>query len=128
MMTTEIGKLVLRLGVAGLMMPHGYSKFNYFLEGGMDVSFGDPLGVGEIPTLIMAIIAELICPILIIVGFKTRLAAILPAITMFVAAFVVHIDDPWTKIEFPLLYLTGFLSIILIGPGKLSLDARTSRI
>lgn len=126
-MTAELGKLILRIGMGGLMLPHGYGKLTRWLNQGTEVSFANPLGIGEVPTLFLAIIAELICPILIIIGLRTRLAAILPALTMATAAFVIHIDDPWSKMEFSLLYLTGFLSIILIGPGKWSLDGKIGR-
>lgn len=122
-MSKDLGKLILRIGVGGLMIPHGYSKFVKLLEQGTDAGFANPLGIGEFPTLILAIIAELVCPVLIILGIKTRLAAILPGATMLVAAFVIHIDDPWSKMEFPLLYLTGFLAIILLGPGKWAVNA-----
>ncbi len=126
-MTLDLGKLVLRVGVAGLMLPHGYAKLQLWLDHGINARFANPLGIGEIPTIILAIIAELICPALVIIGFRTRLAAILPATTMLIAAFVMHINDPWAKMEFPLLYLVGFTAIILIGPGKWSLDNKAGR-
>ena len=49
-------------------------------------------------------------------------AAIPAAITMFVAAFVVHFDDPIGTKEKALLYLFAFLVILLSGAGKFSLD------
>ena len=122
-MTKDLGKLILRIGMGGLMIPHGYAKLMKLMEQGMDAGFANPLGIGEIPTLMLAIIAELVCPVFIILGIQTRWTAVLPAATMLVAAFVIHLDDPWSKIEFPLLYLTGFLAIILIGPGKLAVNA-----
>lgn len=122
-MSKDLGKLILRIGVGGLMIPHGYAKLVKLLEQGIDAGFANPLGIGEIPTLILAIIAELVCPVLIIVGLKTRWSSVLPAVTMLLAAFVIHIDDPWSKMEFPLLYLTGFLAIMLIGPGKWAVNA-----
>lgn len=122
-MSKDLGKLILRIGVGGLMIPHGYAKLVKLLDQGLDAGFANPLGIGEIPTLILAIIAELVCPVLIIVGLKTRWSSVLPAVTMLLAAFVIHIDDPWSKMEFPLLYLTGFLAIMLIGPGKWAVNA-----
>lgn len=122
-MTKDLGKLILRIGMGGLMIPHGYAKLMKLMEQGMDAGFANPLGIGEIPTLMLAIIAELVCPVFIILGIQTRWTAVLPAATMLVAAFVIHLDDPWSKMEFPLLYITGFLAIILIGPGKLAVNA-----
>ena len=126
-MMNDLGKFILRVGTSVLMLPHGYAKFKHLLDLGMNASFADPFGIGQVPTLILAIIAELLCPLLIIVGFRTRLAAIPPAITMFVAAFVIHINDPWSKMEFAILYLIGFLAIALIGPGNWSVDGRKGR-
>lgn len=123
-MKQNLAKLILRLGAAGMMIPHGYGKLLRWIEQGMSASFADPIGIGEIPSLAMAIFAELICPVLILIGFKTRWAAIPPAITMIVAAFIVHIDDPWSKMEFPLLYLTCYLAIALLGPGRWSVDGK----
>lgn len=122
----DYGKLLLRLGMGGFMLPHGISKLMKFFEGG-EITFTDPLGAGPVVTLITAVVAELLCCILIIVGFKTRLSTILPAITMLVAAFIVHANDPWMKKEFPLVYFVGFLAIALLGAGKYSFDAQLKK-
>jgi len=44
--------------------------------------------------------------------------------TMIVAAFIVHLDDPFKRKELALLYLVGFLIVLLMGPGKYSLDKK----
>jgi putative oxidoreductase len=43
---------------------------------------------------------------------------------MLVAAFIVHLDDPFKRKELALLYLVGFLIVLLMGPGKYSLDKK----
>jgi putative oxidoreductase len=40
-----------------------------------------------------------------------------------VAAFVIHGGDPWKKKEFALLYAVPFLTLILTGGGRYSLEA-----
>lgn len=115
-MNIDLGKLLLRLGFGGLMIPHGISKLQNLLSG--SPQFANPFGIGEIPTLILAIIAELVCPILVILGIKTRLASIPVIITMAVAAFIIHGGDPWGKKEMALLYLVGYTAIALIGSGS----------
>ena len=50
------------------------------------------------------------------------LAAVPLLVTMLVAAFVVHADDPWGKKEFALLYAIPALSLIFTGGGRFSLD------
>jgi len=103
------------------MIPHGYSKLMKLFAPG-DISFADPIWLGPDISLYLTIFAELVCAVLLIVGFKTRWAVIPPIITMMVAAFIVHGDDPWGKKEFALLYLVGYMVIMLLGPGKYSLD------
>jgi len=114
-------KLIARLGFGGMMLPHGYKKLMKLFEPG-DISFADPIWLGPEISLYLTIFAELICVVLLIIGFKTRLAVIPPIITMLVAAFVIHADDPWGKKEFALLYLVGYMVIMLLGPGRYSLD------
>lgn len=119
---SDLGLLVLRVGVSGLMLTHGFPKLLKLLQG--DFDFADPIGLGGMISLILTVIAEAICPVLIIVGIKTRLATIPPIIAMGVAAFVVHAADPIATKEKALLYLVAFIAIGLMGAGKLSLDRK----
>lgn len=118
----EFGKFFLRIALSAMMIPHGWQKFNRVIAG--DLGFADPFGIGEKPSLALTILAELVCPVLIILGFKTRLATIPVIITMVVAAFMVHRADPWSKKEFALLFAIGFTAILLLGAGKYSFDKK----
>ena len=118
----DIGLLVLRIGFSAMMLTHGFGKFNKVLHG--KFNFADPFGIGEAPSLILVVFGEFVCPILIIIGFKTRWAAMPAAFTMFVAAFVTHWSDPFSKKEMALLYFLGFVAIALLGPGKYSIDRK----
>ena len=118
--TYHIGLLLLRLGFSGLMLKHGIPKLMKLLQGNLE--FADPLGIGAVPSLILTVIGEVICPLLIIIGYKTRLAAIPAAITMAVAAFVIHGADPIGTKEKALLYLFAFVIIALTGAGKYAVD------
>lgn len=103
------------------MLTHGYGKLLKLING---EGFGNPIGIGATPSLFLTVIGEFVCPILIIIGFKTRWAAIPTAITMAVAAFVVHGADPFKKKELALIYLLIFVVIALLGPGKYSIDKK----
>lgn len=117
----DVGLLVLRLGVAGLMIArHGLPKLLEF--GTKSQTFSDPLGVGSATSLSLAIFAELFCAIAVALGLATRLAAVPLVFTMLVAGFVVHADDPFNKTEFALLFAIPFFALILTGPGRLSVD------
>ena len=118
----DAGKLFLRVSFSLMLLPHGWTKINrLFAE---DIKFSDPIGIGEVPSLILVAFAEFIAPILIILGFKTRWFSIFPIITMVVVAFIHKWDQGFLEIEKALLFLSGFIAIALIGPGKYSLDKR----
>jgi len=120
---SDLAKLILRLGFGGFMLRHGYPKLMKFFGDG-PIQFADPLHVGVIPSLSLTVFAEVICAVLIIIGFKTKWASIPLIITMLVAAFVVHAADPIGKKEFALLYAFGYTAIALLGAGKYSVDRK----
>ncbi len=118
----DIGLALLRIAPSVMMLTHGIPKFQKLLGG--DFEFGDPIGLGASPSLFLAVIGEFVCPILVILGFKTRWAAVPTAITMLVAVFVVHSADPFPVKEKALLYLAFFIGIIILGPGRYSIDKK----
>jgi putative oxidoreductase len=120
---SAIGLLILRIGMAGLLLTHGIPKFLAFIGGDMSI-VGDPIGLGGLITSILVLLGELVAPILIIIGIKTRLAAVISGVTMAVAAFVIHGGDPLAKKEMALLYLIGFTAIALMGAGSISVDKK----
>lgn len=115
------GLLALRVG-AGLMMlvAHGWPKLANFAV--YAERFPDPIGLGATPSLVLAILAEVLCAALVVVGLGTRFAAVPLLITMLVAGLVVHAPDPWAKKELALLYATVFATLVLTGGGRWSLD------
>lgn len=125
-MTHHFGLLILRVALAGLMLPHGIRKLASWWSRG-EVRFSDPLGLGPEVSFFLAVFAEVFCSILLIIGYKTRLASIPLAFTMIVASFIAHFDDPWAKKELALVYLAGFAAIAFLGGGRYSLDAYLRR-
>ena len=119
----NIALLILRVVFAGSMLyGHGFGKFNKLIQG--DLSFANPIGIGEVPTLILAVFSEFLAPIFIIFGYKTKFFSFFPAATMFIAAFVVHWGDPFGRVEKALLFLTVFVILMMTGPGKYSIDRK----
>lgn len=121
----NIALLLLRIVFAGSMLyGHGLSKFYRLIEG--DLSFANPIGIGEAPTLILAVFSEFLAPLFILVGYKTKIFSFFPAATMFVAAFIIHLSDPFARKEKAILFLIGFIVIMMMGPGKYSIDRKFS--
>ena len=116
----NLGLLILRIAFAGSMLTHGYPKLQKLLKG--DFSFADPLGIGEGLSLGLTVFGEFFAPVLILVGFQTRIMSIPPAIAMGVAAFMIHGDDPFAKQEKALLFLAAFVALALLGGGKFGID------
>jgi putative oxidoreductase len=125
-MKEDSGKLVLRLGIGGMLLLHGVNKAIHgigFIEG-MVTAQGLPAVAAY-----GVYVGEIIAPLLILFGFQTRIAGAIVAFNMLVAIALVHTKDIFTisqqggwSVELPMLYLIGGLVIALIGAGKYSLD------
>ena len=114
------GLLVLRIAFGLLMMVHGLQKLNNFSE--YSGFFPDPFGLGTTASLSLAIFAELGCSLLLLLGLLTPLSLVPLIITMLVAIFYAHSNDPWEKKELAVAYLCAYLTLFLTGPGRYSLD------
>ena len=122
---THLGLLFLRLAAGGFMLTHGLPKLQKIFSG--DMAFGDPLGLGPEVSLVMVVFSEFVCAILVMLGLGTRLAVVPLIVTMLVAAFIVHGDDPFNRKELALFYLVSYIVLLLTGSGKYSLDKLISR-
>ncbi len=111
---------LLRLVIGILMLRHGYDKIVKF--GTLHLNFPDILGIGSTISLVLVIFAEFFCSILLIMGLFTRFACIPLIISISVALFKVHNAAFFGKGEVDALYLIGFIVILLIGPGRVSVD------
>ena len=121
----NIALLLIRIVFAGSKLNgHGLSKFYRLIEGYL--SFANPIGIGEAPTLVLAVFSEFLAPLFILIGYKTKIFSFFPAATMFVAAFIVHLSDPFARKEKAILFLIGFIVIMMMGPGKYSIDRKFS--
>ncbi len=119
----DLGLLLLRLSLGFFMIyGHGWRKM-IKLSTERPIEFGNPLGLGPELSLGLAVLAEVLCSVLIMLGLFTRWALIPLIVTMLVAYLKVHFDDPFGRQEKALLYLFPYLALFFAGPGKYSLDA-----
>lgn len=114
------GMLILRLGMGGLMMKHGYDKLIHFSQ--YKAQFINFLGMGQSVSLSLVVFAEFFCALFILIGLFTRLATIPLIIVMCVALFKAHNADVLGEGEMASLFLAGYITLLFTGPGKISVD------
>ena len=69
-----------------------------------------------------AALSEFVGGLLIAAGLFTRLATLFLALTMGVAAFIVHSADPFNVKEMALLYFASAILLFFTGAGQYSAD------
>jgi putative oxidoreductase len=126
----DFAKLLLRVMVfVPLFLKHGVEKLTTF--GTMSQHFPDPLHLGPVPTLAIAMIADGICAPLIVIGLGTRLAALYSLGNVFVAWGFVHHFAVVTRQdqggETLFLYMAACLVVLFLGAGKYSIDGLIER-
>lgn len=122
--SVDFSVLLLRVGVGSMMATtHGWSKVSGDLA-----PFVNRVGAMGFPApeffAWAAALSEFVGGLLLILGLGTRVSSVLIAITLGVAAFIMHADDPFGKKELALFYILAAIVIFLLGPGRFSLDQR----
>ncbi|MDG2431573.1 DoxX family protein [Flavobacterium sp.] len=126
---TDLGLLFVRIAVGALMLLHGIAKIGQttFIEG-MLADKGLPA--------IMAYgvyLTEIVAPLLILIGFRTRLAAIAYVFGILFIIFLVHANAIFSlnenggwAIELLGLYLFGAVALFFTGGGKFAVSATSA--
>lgn len=122
---TDLGKLIIRLTLGGLLLFHGISKLLHgvgFIEG-MLANHGLPafLAYG-------VYVGEVIAPLMVILGYQTRIGALLIVFNMLVAFVLVHTGQllslagsgGWA-LELQGFFLFTAVAVIFLGPGRYKL-------
>jgi putative oxidoreductase len=124
--SANLALLVLRIWFAvPLLTLHGWGKVTSFTE--RSQRFADPFGIGPLASLSLVVFAEVFCAVLLVLGLCTRLAATVCGIAMATAFTYAH-GSRFTgqgNGELAFMYLGAFVTLLIAGGGRFSIDART---
>lgn len=120
---TDLGLLILRLFIGGLVVHlHGWGKIAYLSA--EDVQFADPFGLGARVSLGMAMGAEVVGALMVLLGLAARWGALTLVVSMTTAFIVAHgakLQGPGNG-ELAFAYMVAFLAILFAGAGRYSVD------
>ena len=124
----DTGKLVLRLALGILILLHGIAK----LKGG--IGFLGPMvtGIGLPPWFAYGVyIGEVLAPIMLIVGFYSRVGAFIIFINMIFAVVLMHRPDLFSlgkqggyALELQAMFMFVALGLTFMTPGRYALTKR----
>jgi putative oxidoreductase len=114
--------LLVQRVVSGLMLliGHGLPKISNFSE--LSGSFYDPFRIGHRNSLVLVILAELFCSMLLVLGLFTRIVAFIIVFNLSIAVFIYHHGQPLKNFELGAIYLVNVFTIMIVGPGRVSVD------
>lgn len=127
-MNESLGKLILRLTLGGLILFHGVAK----LMGGVGGMSGMVTAAG-LPAFVTygVYVGEVVAPILVILGWWSRIGALLIAVNMLFAIGLVHRSELFTlgqsggwALELQGMFLFTAIALALLGPGRFGLNDR----
>lgn len=121
-MKEDIGKLILRVMVGGMLLFHGLDKMQdgvemikfHLTQKGISGSFA-----------YFIFISEVIAPLLLILGWKSRIWASVIAFQMVMAIYLVYVQQIFAvgqygqwAIEVEMFYLLSAIAIATLGSGR----------
>ena len=127
-MNENTGKLILRLTLGTLILLHGIAK----LTGGVGGLSGMVTAAG-LPAFVTygVYVGEVIAPILVLIGWYSRIGAALIAINMLFAIALAHRAEIFTlgssggwALELQGMFLFTAIAIAIMGPGRFSVNEK----
>ncbi len=123
---SQVGIFILRIGVALLVLCHGWPKLVMLINGEGE-GWMDPLGLGGETSLALCVIAEFFCSLCILLGLLTRAASFVLVVNFWVVVFVYGKGSGLSQNELPLLYMLCFVALLCTGSGPLAVDRILAR-
>ncbi len=130
-LSADAALLAARLGVGGMMLLHGIAK----LTGGI-AWLEQLLEINGMPAFLAygVYVGEIIAPLMLIVGFAVRPAALILLVNMVFAVALTHADDLWALspqggwlVELQALYTLFAVVILIAGGGRFSIPCPLCR-
>jgi uncharacterized membrane protein YphA (DoxX/SURF4 family) len=130
-LAANLGKLLLRLTLGGLLLFHGVAKLQYGVDGIVErvAGTGLPASLGY-----LVYVGEVLAPVLLILGLWTRLAALMVAVNMVVAVLLAHTAQLGElgrsggyALELQMFYFLTAVALMFLGGGRLGVG-RTSKL
>lgn len=123
----DLGKLIVRLTLGGLLLFHGVAKLFNGIDGVESI-----LMAHGIPAVFAygVFIGEMIAPLMVILGYHTRIGALLIVFNMLVAIALAHSGQLMSlggsggwRLELQGFFLFIALALIFLGPGRYKLKS-----
>jgi putative oxidoreductase len=130
--SANLGKLLLRLTLGGLLLFHGVAKIQRGVEGIVErvAGTGLPPSVGY-----LVYVGEVLAPVLLIIGLWSRAAALIVAVNMVVAVWLAHSTQltelgrsGGLALELQAFYFLTAMAILLLGAGKFSVGGPNGKL
>ena len=124
----DLGRLLLRITLGACILLHGIAK----IQGGIGGISQGLVAIG-LPGFIAygVYVGEIVAPLLLIVGWFSRIGALLIAINMIFAVVIAHRADLFKisehggwALELQGIYFVAAIALALMGPGRFSVDER----
>lgn len=124
----DLGILVLRLSIGLMMLLHGIGKLAYGIS--PIVGYLESMGL---PGFIAygVYVGEVVAPLMIIIGWRARLAGAIFSFNMLVAVSMMHLADIFTlsqmggwALELQGAYFFGGIVLVLTGAGKYAISTK----
>jgi len=126
--STDLGLLVLRVWLSlSLLLLHGLGKADRLMAD--EIAFRSVFGLSPALSLGLAVLGEVVAPILLVLGLASRWAAAVCSIMMAMALLIGHGGalSGERSGELPFIFLAGFLALVITGPGRFSIDGMSRR-
>ena len=127
----DLARLILRLTCGGILLFHGSYKVFHGIQ-----HVEDMVTAAGLPRFFAYgnYVGEFVAPIFLILGFRTRIAALVVVFNMLMSILIAHSDIMFLRndfggwmIETNMLYLMTAVVIFFAGPGKYSLSRGVGR-